>query len=188
LERTEKLRAYLLDVIVRYNISSMLDSSCGSMLWMPLVLKEAEARNPGFKFMGTDVVCTLIDQHNKTYVNHSIWDFDCVDYANQPLPSGYELVFSCDSLQHVPLHAVWQFLNNVKATGAKYLLVGSYPHSPDANREIAPGDCYNVDLLKPPFSASKPLEEFEERDHEGKHMLLFDLAGMTWQDTLEGLL
>jgi hypothetical protein len=35
-------------------------------------------------------------------------------------------VFSRDSLQHVPLHATYQFLNNVKASGAKYLLVGSY--------------------------------------------------------------
>lgn len=50
----------------------------------------------------------------------------CVDYSNQPLPSGYDLVFSRDSLQHLPMHGAWQFLNNVKASGAKYLLVGSY--------------------------------------------------------------
>lgn len=46
--------------------------------------------------------------------------------ANQPLPQGYDLVWSRDSLQHLPLHATWQFLNNVRASGAKYLLVGTY--------------------------------------------------------------
>lgn len=188
LERTEKIRTYLLDVINRFNITSMLDSSCGSMLWMPLLLEKAEEHNPSFRFMGTDVVCTLMDQHRKTFINHTNWDFECIDYANQRLPSGYDLLFSRDSLQHVPLHAVWQFLNNVRTSGARYLLVGSYRHSVDGNKEIKAGDVYSVDILKPPFNASQPIEEFEEGDHEGKHMLLFDMASMTWQDTLAGLI
>ncbi len=45
--------------------------------------------------------------------------FQCIDYANERLPAGYELVWSRDSLQHVPWHATWQFLNNVKASGAR---------------------------------------------------------------------
>jgi hypothetical protein len=64
----------------------------------------------------------------------------CVDYANQPLPSGYDLVFSRDSLQRIPMHGAWQFLNSVKASGAKYLLVGSYIDSKGANRDIAAGE------------------------------------------------
>jgi hypothetical protein len=64
-----------------------------------------------------------------------------VDYANQPLPSGYDLVWSRDSLQHIPMHGVWQFMNNVKASGAKYLLVGSYIKVGAPNREIGAGGC-----------------------------------------------
>jgi hypothetical protein len=64
----------------------------------------------------------------------------CVDYANQPLPSGYDLVFSRDSLQHIPMHGAWQFLNNVKASGAKYLLVGSYIKEKQPNRDIVAGE------------------------------------------------
>lgn len=63
----------------------------------------------------------------------------CVDYANQPLPSGYDFVFSRDSLQHIPMHGAWQFLNNVKASGAKYLLVGSYIKSQEGNRDMTAG-------------------------------------------------
>lgn len=46
-------------------------------------------------------------------------------------------MWSRDSLQHVPLHATWQFLNNVKASGARYLLVGSYLTS-----EVGARGCY----------------------------------------------
>jgi hypothetical protein len=47
---------------------------------------------PGFRFHGTDVVCSLIEQHRTTFANVSgSWAFDCVDYAAQPLPTGYEV-------------------------------------------------------------------------------------------------
>jgi hypothetical protein len=69
------VRQHILAIIHRYNISSMLDSSCGSMHWMPLVLEEAGKSQPGFKFMGTDVACMLIDQHKQTFVNHTNWGF-----------------------------------------------------------------------------------------------------------------
>jgi hypothetical protein len=72
----------------------------------------------------------------------------CVDYANQHLPSGYELVFSRDSLQHLPMHGAWQFLNNVKASGAKYLLVGSYIKSTGLNGNIPkPGGLMAMNLI-----------------------------------------
>jgi hypothetical protein len=87
------------------------------------VLEAIQADKPGFRFMGTDVACSQIDKHKATFADRGSWAFQCVDYANEPLPGGYELVFSRDSLQHIPLHGVWQFLNNVKASGAKYLLV-----------------------------------------------------------------
>lgn len=62
-----------------------------------------------------------------------------MDYSAQPLPKGYELVFSRDSLQHIPMHGAWQFLNNVRASGAKYLLVGSYVTTTAPNTNIAGG-------------------------------------------------
>lgn len=34
------------------------------------------------------------------------------------------------------MHGAWQFLNNVKASGTKYLLVGSYVKSTSQNGNI----------------------------------------------------
>jgi hypothetical protein len=69
----------------------------------------------------------------------------CIDYASQPLPKGYDLVFSRDSLQHVPLHGTWQYLNNVRASGAKYLLVGSYVKVPWPNQNVPGGEGLELD-------------------------------------------
>lgn len=123
---TQNLRMGLIGLLNRYNIKSMLDSSCGSMAWMPLVLDNITLSQPDFRFMGTDVVDFLIQNHTRRFANHTNWSFKSVDYAHEPLPSGYELVFSRDSLQHLPLDSTWMLLNNVRNSGAKYLLVGSY--------------------------------------------------------------
>jgi hypothetical protein len=73
------------------------------MLWMPLVLEEVEKAVPGFRFRGQDVSCTLIDGHVATFKSHTNWEFACSDASNQPIPSGWDLVFSRDSFQHLPL-------------------------------------------------------------------------------------
>lgn len=38
------------------------------------------------------------------------------------------------------MHGAWQFLNNVKASGAKYLLVGSYITDKRPNTDIVGGE------------------------------------------------
>jgi len=75
LDYTANVRRHLLDVLSRYNVTSMLDSSCGSMIWMPLALRQHQQEQPGFRFMGTDVVCNLTEQHKVTYANESNWQF-----------------------------------------------------------------------------------------------------------------
>jgi hypothetical protein len=49
------------------------------------------------------------------------------------------------------------------------------------------GAHYEVDLLKKPFMASQPLEVLSERTPDAKHLLLFDMATMSWEDPLQGL-
>jgi hypothetical protein len=73
---TANVRRILLDVMDRYNVTSLLDSSCGSMHWMPLVLEEQEKKIKDFRFMGTDVACIMIDQHKTNFSNHPHWNFE----------------------------------------------------------------------------------------------------------------
>lgn len=192
MDATVSVRASLSDVIAKYKIKSFLDSSCGSMHWMPLVARAAHEADPAFRYTGTDAVCSLVDDHRLIFANESAWmDFACVDASHEPLPAGYDLVFSRDSLQHLPIASAYKFLHNVRASGAKYLLVGSYltggeSASGGRNADIAVGDTYDIDLLKPPFNLRPPPLKVikEETSLESKFMLLIDVRGMAWDEDL----
>jgi hypothetical protein len=79
-----------------------------------------------------------------------------------------------------PCPLLRSFLKQVKASGSRYLLVGSYVKAAYDNKDIPVGSYYSIDLLRPPFSVSQPLEVFDEKTVDGKHMLLFDVEKMTW--------
>lgn len=162
----------------------MLDSSCGSLAWMPLVLAQLDQAEPGFRYYGSDVACHLIKRHQATYANRTNWQFGCLDASNEPLPRGYDVVFSRDSLQHLPMSAVYMFLSNVKASGARFLLVGSYISAPGRpNVSIKAGDYMSIDLTRPPFRLQPaPLAVVDEHTEDGKHLLLFDVSRMEWDD------
>jgi len=191
LAATASLRTSLIDLIAKYRIKSFLDSSCGSMHWMPLVAKAAHEADPDFQFTGSDAVCSLIEGHQAKFTTDSSWmNFACVDGSHEPLPSGRDVILSRDSLQHLPIASAYKFLHNVRQSGAKYLLVGSYLTGGQRvtggrNVDIAVGDVYDIDLLKPPFSIRPaPLEIIKEHNPEQKFMLLLDVARMEWDEDL----
>ena len=191
LAATASLRTSLTDLIAKYRIKSFLDSSCGSMHWMPLVAKAAHDADPDFRFTGSDAVCSLINTHQATFASDSGWmDFACVDGSHELLPSGRDLILSRDSLQHLPIASAYKFLHNVRQSGAKYLLVGSYLTGGQRvtggrNQDILAGDVYDIDLLKPPFSIRPaPLGIIKEDNPEKKFMLLLDVARMEWDEDL----
>ncbi len=194
IEATESVRSDLISVIKRYEVKSMMDAACGSMHWMPMVLANITATQPDFKFLGLDVACPLINNHTATFTDHSSWAFQCMDYTSQPLSQGYDLIYIRDSLQHLPFHATWMFLSNVRASGARLLMISSYAKHSGPNVDIKAGQMAFHDILKPPFSASQPLEVLDEgldvvrgNTTAGKYMLLYDVSKMTWQDPALGL-
>ena len=112
-----------------------------------------------------------------------------MDASHEPLPRGYDLIFSRDSLQHLPIGSAYKFLHNVRQSGAKYLLVGSYLTGGQRvtggrNVDIDVGDMYDIDLLKAPFNLrSAPLEIIKEDNPEQNFMLLLD-ARLEWDEDL----
>ena len=133
------------------------------------------------RYTGLDVACPLISAHKMQFAERRNWDFFCVDVAHQSLPPNRDLIFSRDALQHLPFEYIFSFLSQVKASRARYLLVGSYVLSERPNMDIRIGDYFDINLLKPPFSVSpEPLMVINEETADGKHMLLFDVAAMQW--------
>lgn len=131
------------------------------------------------RYTGLDVACKEIARHNHVFHQRPSWNFFCVDVCKQSLLPGYDLIFTRDALQHLPMNMAIEFLRNVKNSGAKWLLLGSYIHEHD-NRDINIGDYYSINLLDAPFSCNLPQETFSElsEEREKKFMLLYDVSKM----------
>jgi hypothetical protein len=172
---TESARKIILDIIREYGIKCMVDAPCGGMLWMPHVLRQLP---PTFSYVGIDVAEPMILSHQKEFVNWTNWVFLTDDITTR-LPPNSDLVFSRDALQHLPSAYVRRFINTVRESRAKYLLVGSYLENGN-NREISIGDYFNINLLQPPFSLPTPFASFKEtsslRGHPPKFLLLFNAS------------
>jgi hypothetical protein len=191
LNTTGVLRGGLLELIIKYKVKSMIDSSCGGMLWMPEVIEKVREQIPDFKYLGLDVACALITNHTAAFAAKPYMRFQCLDVCYEPIPSGYDLIFSRDSLQHLPMAAAYAFLYNVAHSNAKYLLVGSYVSlDKDDNRDIGSAGqrFYNIDLLRPPYNVRPAplyiLNETDTRKTEPmKSMLLLDVARLEWDES-----
>jgi hypothetical protein len=152
-------RQVLHDLIRRYNVSSLLDAPCGSMVWMPLLLNELD---PPIHYLGVDVVKSVIRQHRQTFqLQRPSMQFQVCDISICGLPLGYDMIFTRDALQHLSPDLVMQFIQNVQESDAKYLVAGSYYHL-HGNRNIQVGDYFDINLLDPPYSLPLPLEIISE--------------------------
>ena len=183
LEYTAGFRKQLVELLQNLTgVKALLDTSCGSFLWMPLVL---DALPEIEKYHGLDVACGKLEEVKSLHETHNR-TFSCADYSTVPFPKGYDVIFSRDSLQHVGLAATYYFLGNALDSGARWLVVGSYVDSALPNMNIKPGDAYSIDLTKPPFLLGPAYTIMEESAKEGpdqqKHLLVFDLTSVTWQD------
>jgi len=96
------------------------------------------------------------------------WRFDCLDAAHQGLPSGADLVATHDTLEHLPIESAFMFLSAVKASGARWLLIGGFANGTAPNREPRPGvsGFYALDPSLPPFNLRPEPVELLYEDEE----------------------
>lgn len=186
LQYTAKMRPKLVDVLMWHNITHVYDAPCGGMAWMPSVIEEVEKRSPNFKYTGYDVACNVISRVQGTHMLRRNWDFDCVDVSSRfPVAAGGDLqhsaVFSRDALQHLPYARIQGILQNIKQSGIRWLLVGSYIEAHGQNRDISAGDYFPINLLERPFNLKPdPIEVIDEETPDRKHILMIDVHAMTW--------
>eukprot|EP00884_Botryococcus_braunii_P014083 jgi/Botrbrau1/22676/Bobra.0132s0020.1 len=190
-EYTCNIRGILRTVVSTYNIKSMIDLPCGAMVWMPLALEMLNEDQPGFRYLGVDVAANVVTRLKKELTRYpecpddATWEFGVLDMATQPIPQGYELLFSRDALQHLSMNLVIDALENISKSQAKYLLVGSYVNSPgnfDVSMTPGGGDMFPIDLRLPPFKLTKYLHYYNEHTPDGKGMLLYEIKTLRKTD------
>lgn len=154
LQQTATLRAQLISLLNDLGIRSVLDIPCGDFNWMKDVVYSLTVT-----YIGADIVTQLIDRNNARFGTDNI-SFTRLDILCDPLPR-CDLVLCRDCLVHFNSSAAARAIDNLKRSGATFLLVTHF--SGDRQfKDILTGEWHPVNLLKAPFNFPEPLHLLNE--------------------------
>lgn len=142
-------RRVLEGILADYDISSMIDASCGAIDWTEDFLEETFKKNSSFKYLGIDVVESVIEENSRR-VNNINCRFVSADLAECVPDSGYSLILCRDTFQHLSYRSIAGVLRGFDCCGARLLLISSF-NGEGNNREIADGGMFKCDLWSDPF-------------------------------------
>jgi len=150
---TESLREALPDMLLQFNINSMLDIPCGDFHWM----KEIDL--PLTRYQGADIVKPMIEENKVRYGNEKR-EFLHLDLLRDPLPK-VDAIFCRECLVHLSYADIEKALQNIRKSGASYLFTTHFPQR-KYNEDIVTGKHHSLNFYLPPFSWPQPELEFVE--------------------------
>jgi len=156
LDATAKLRVELSKMVARLKIKSLLDIPCGDANWMT---KTEWITN--VKYIGADVVAAIVDQNRKAYPKLR---FELLDIRKDELPA-VDAVFVRDCLVHLPYNEIMEAIENVKRSGATWLMATHFPGR--TNHDIQAGHWRPLDMTAEPFLLPEPAAIINEGCKEG---------------------
>ena len=114
---TKECVNFISDVILDYNINSILDLGCGDWNWFKFVdLRDSS-------YLGWDACEDMIGDNNKIYSTSKV-SFDTKDIVTEPFPT-VDLIICRDVLFHMTTDISTEVLNKVKLS-AKYFICTSF--------------------------------------------------------------
>jgi SAM-dependent methyltransferase len=157
-EHTKDYRRFLERFIRDRQIKSVVDYGCGDWQFSRLIDWD------GVRYLGLDVVDSLIEHNLKTYRKDNI-TFEVLAGTPVELPDA-ELIILKDVLQHWSHQSIRSFLP--KIAKCKFALITNCvnPYGPTDNRDILDGDFRPLDLTRPPF-ACEMAKVFEFTNRRG---------------------
>ena len=176
LAQTDRLRAAIPELLRRRGVRTLLDAPCGDFHWM----KEMHLEDGVIeRYVGVDVVREIVEENRARHGVLRRREFLSLDIARDPLPRA-DLVLCRDCLVHLPLSTGVRVVENMRRSGARWLLATTYPNLLVANSNIRVGRWRPLDLTLPPYSLPPPEEMILEgcteiHDHPEKSLGLFRL-------------
>ena len=153
--QTQSLRKDLQNLLNEMKIKSVLDCPCGDFHWMKqLDLSKIE-------YVGADIVEELIKSNSEK----NNFKFIILDLIKDPLPKS-DLIICRDLLVHLKHEDIFKLINNIKASGCKYLLTTTFPNL-NVNDNIITGDWRPINLQIKPFNFPSPISLINEKCTEG---------------------
>ena len=134
---------------IKNNIKEVLDIGCGDLNWMPLT-KIFNTQ----KYIGIDIVESLIDSHKLKYPQHK---FSCIDAVTQDIPYA-EVICIRDVLFHLLIDDIQAILQKIKC---KYLVVTSCRNRVN-NDDLNTYNYHQINLTISPFNMKNYIDSMYE--------------------------
>ncbi len=177
MEMTQVLIDKLSALLAKYQIKSVLDIPCGEFSWMSKVTMD------GINYIGADIVPELIEENSAmlatplaNFADRESSTFEVLDLCSDSLPK-VDLIFCRDCLVHLSNKNIFRALENIKKSGAKYLMMTTFPEC-KKNFNMLTGAWRPINFENSPFNLSPPIEILNEE---------FSLRGGRFPDKSMGL-
>ena len=161
----------LINTIENYNVNTILDIPCGDVNWIHPVFKHVE------KYFGADIVLDLIKENNRKYIDEKNVEFEVINIIDDDLIN-VDLIYCRDLFMHLSNANVKNALENIKKSGAKYLLT-SIDVKAVINEDILDSGYRPINLTLQPFNLPEPILFFDEKplfvDDFGRGMGLWEI-------------
>ena len=127
--RTHNLRKELVNLIKKYNITSVVDCPCGDLNWIKSIFGSIP------NYVGIDIVDDLINNNKKKFPNLIFYTDDIV--TSNLL--NCDLLIVRDALFHFSQKNIKKVINNIKKNNTKYLLTTEIEDNNHINKNIIDG-------------------------------------------------
>ena len=166
-QRTEAVRAAILEAIALTNATSIVDAPCGDLTWMRELFPAFAAR--GVRYVGVDIARSQVARLQAEFRGQAHVAFRAVDLVAQPTPRA-DLIFSRQALQHLNAEEALRVLHRWSRSGSRFLLQTQYSlrGAADENyNRLSGGDWARVDFTRPPYNLTRPLRTWTDSSGEG---------------------
>ncbi|HEY5997884.1 MAG TPA: class I SAM-dependent methyltransferase [bacterium] len=152
-ERAATFLPDLVAVIQSLRIHTLLDAPCGDFNWAAPVADSVS------RYVGVDIVPALIAA-NRRHWSSPRRQFLCRDMCLDGLPAA-DVILCRDALVHLSERDIFAALDNLRRTGAEYLLATTFVGE-RGNRNIDTGGWRPLNMQSPPFSFPAPRALIDE--------------------------
>lgn len=158
MDQTAVVRQALPQLVREVGAGRLLDIPCGDLHWV----KEVDLGD--VEYIGADIVRPLIERNREAFAD-SGRRFEILNVISDPLPR-VDMVFCRDCLVHLSHRDVLAALENIKRSGAAWLVTTTYTGD-RSNEDILTGQWRALNLEKPPFGLPRPFKLINEACTEG---------------------
>lgn len=127
LDATEGIRRELPKLFDKFHVKSILDIPCGDFNWFDKMKWGTDDRELRL-YIGADIVPELIASNRERYGIRTYQDFQVLDITKDELPK-VDLILVRDLFGHFSEPDLALAIQNIKRSGAKYLLATTFPSS-----------------------------------------------------------